>query len=86
MVLACPGLRFTRYPEETRWKLYCHKPAQESKPDFCPRKCGKRQKPGPGHYTCTPGAPLKTVDFHEDFPYRHPALQGEDSDRGSRSC
>src|SRR6266487_1039018 len=71
MVLAFPGLRFTRYPEETRWELYCHKPAQESKPDFCPRKCGERQ--------------MKTVDFHEDFPYRHPALQGEDSDRGKQS-
>src|SRR5438132_4694604 len=31
------------------------------------------------------GAPLKTIDFHEDFPYRHPALQGEDSDRGKQS-
>ncbi len=29
---------------------------------------------------------MKTVDFHEDFPYRHPALQGEDSDRGKQAC
>src|SRR5438132_2862849 len=35
MVLACPGLRCIRQPGDTQ-DLYCHKPAQESKPDLFP--------------------------------------------------